>query len=80
MYLPLVSIVIPCYNCELYIEETLTSILNQSYVDIEIIIIDDGHGSNCFKVNEFKEKGLSIFIRLTQAYQQHVIMDSTGKG
>ncbi|OTG71922.1 glycosyl transferase family 2 [Acinetobacter sp. ANC 4169] len=39
---PLVSIVIPCYNHENYIEDSIQSIINQTYQRIELIIIDDG--------------------------------------
>ena len=38
----LVSIVIPCYNVQLYIEECLNSLINQTYTNIEIICVDDG--------------------------------------
>lgn len=38
----LVSIVIPVYNSEKYISETINSILNQTYSKYEIIIVDDG--------------------------------------
>ncbi|MCR5429980.1 MAG: glycosyltransferase, partial [Eubacterium sp.] len=37
-----VSIIIPVFNCEQYIEECLNSAINQSYKNIEIIVIDDG--------------------------------------
>jgi glycosyltransferase involved in cell wall biosynthesis len=38
---PLISVVLPVYNCALYIEEAINSILNQTIQDFEIIIIDD---------------------------------------
>jgi len=39
---PLVSVVIPCYNHEPYVEEALRSVFSQSYPNIEVIVIDDG--------------------------------------
>ncbi|WP_282073730.1 glycosyltransferase family 2 protein [Polaribacter atrinae] len=42
---PKVSIVIPCYNYKDYIEETVSSILNQNFKDFEVIIVDDGSNS-----------------------------------
>lgn len=39
---PVVSIIIPTHNCELYIAETIASVLNQSFKDIELIVVDDG--------------------------------------
>ncbi len=38
---PLVSIIIPCYNGEKYLSETIASALNQTYKPIEVIFIDD---------------------------------------
>src|SRR5215475_6828332 len=38
----LVSIVIPCYNAERFLVETLQSAFNQSYPYTEIIVVDDG--------------------------------------
>ncbi len=39
---PLVSIIVPVYNVERYIEECASSLINQTYRDIEIILVDDG--------------------------------------
>ncbi|QBZ83713.1 Putative glycosyltransferase EpsH [Hydrogenovibrio crunogenus] len=39
---PKVSVVMPCYNHEDYVEKAILSVLNQSYKNIELIVIDDG--------------------------------------
>jgi alpha-1,3-rhamnosyltransferase len=39
---PLVSVVVPCYNHEKYIDQCIQSIIDQDYKNIELIIIDDG--------------------------------------
>lgn len=39
---PLVSVLIPCYNCEAYIIDCINSITEQSYQNIEILVCDDG--------------------------------------
>jgi glycosyltransferase involved in cell wall biosynthesis len=40
--MPLVSAIIPAYNCEKYIEEAIESVLGQTFRDVEVIVIDDG--------------------------------------
>lgn len=39
---PVVSVVIPAYNCQAYIGETISSVLAQSFRDLELIVVDDG--------------------------------------
>ena len=39
---PLISIIVPVYNVEDYIEECLESLVKQTYKNLEIILIDDG--------------------------------------
>lgn len=42
MSVPKVSVILPAYNAEPYLEEAITSILNQSFTDFELFIINDG--------------------------------------
>ncbi len=43
---PLVSIVIPCYNHENFVQDSIQSVIDQTYKNIELIIIDDGSKDN----------------------------------
>ena len=42
MNLPLLSVIVPIYNVEEYLPECIESIINQSYKNLEIILVDDG--------------------------------------
>lgn len=59
-----VSIIIPCYNVEHYIVETLSFAVNQSYKDIEIICVDDGSTDGTVdRIKEFiAETSVSIHL------------------
>ncbi|MBZ4664696.1 MAG: glycosyl transferase family 2 [Caloramator sp.] len=65
---PLVSVIIPMYNVEKYISDTLESVLNQTYKNLEIIIIDDGSTDKSVDiVTSFKDK----FNNIQYIYQKN---------
>jgi glycosyltransferase involved in cell wall biosynthesis len=45
--IPKVSIIIPVYNVEPYLDRCIRSVFNQTLKDIEIILVDDGSPDNC---------------------------------
>ncbi|MCI5923484.1 MAG: glycosyltransferase family 2 protein [Oscillospiraceae bacterium] len=44
---PLISVIIPVYNVESYLEVCIASIVNQTYENLEIILVDDGSPDRC---------------------------------
>lgn len=45
--LPLISVIVPVYNVELYLDQCVTTLINQSYHNLDIILVDDGSTDNC---------------------------------
>ena len=53
---PLISVIIPVYNSELYLKECLYSVINQTYKKIEIICVDDGSTDHSLDILNFYQK------------------------
>lgn len=47
---PLISVIVPVYNVEKYLDKCVDSIVNQTYKNLEIILVDDGSPDNCPKM------------------------------
>ncbi|GGG67254.1 glycosyltransferase family 2 protein [Epilithonimonas arachidiradicis] len=70
---PLFSIIIPTYNRDNYISETLDSIISQTYSDWECIVVDDGSTDNT-------EKIVSQYVTADSRIQYHKRPDNYGAG
>lgn len=44
---PLISIIVPIYNVEAYLAKCINSIINQTYGNLEIFLVDDGSPDRC---------------------------------
>lgn len=75
--IPLISVVLPVYNVERYIEECLKSVLNQTIQDFEIIIIDD---KSTDKTVSIIERINDNRIRLIKKKQNKGLIDSLNLG
>jgi glycosyltransferase involved in cell wall biosynthesis len=59
--MPKVSAIVPVYNVEKYITETISSVLNQTYQDFELLVIDDGSSDKSIEIcREFSDDRMTI--------------------
>lgn len=57
----LISVIVPVYKVEKYIKKCIESIINQTYENLEIILVDDGSPDNCGKIcDEYAKKDKRI--------------------
>lgn len=76
----LVSVIIAAYNHEAYIQETINSIIKQSYSQIELVIVDDGSTDTTYeKILELKNECEKRFIRFHVEKQKNVGLIETIK-
>ena len=58
---PKISIIVPVYKVEAYIHKCIDSILNQTFKDFELILVDDGSPDNCGNIcDEYEKKDIRI--------------------
>ena len=58
---PKITVLMPVYNCELYIKEAVGSILNQTFTDFEFLIIDDASTDNTVKIiKEYNDSRIKL--------------------
>jgi len=69
---PLISVIIPAFNHERYVQETIRSVIDQTYQNIELIIMDDGSKDSTFqKIKEMKAECNKRFARFVYQYQEN---------
>ncbi len=62
---PLISVLIPAYNHEKYVQQTIKSIINQTYQNIELLIVDDGSKDDTWeKIEELRSACEKRFARV----------------
>ncbi|HIK04013.1 MAG TPA: glycosyltransferase family 2 protein [Trichormus sp. M33_DOE_039] len=66
--LPLVSVIIPAYNAAAFIERTLHSVINQTYANIEVMVVDDGSDD---KTSEIVQSIVQKDDRVSLLHQQN---------
>ena len=76
--LPLVSVCIPAYNHEKYIAQTIESVINQDYMNLELIIINDGSKDKTDEViKKYEQKCQKRFVRFEYRNRENKGLSAT---
>ena len=67
-----VDIILPTYNCESYIEETIKSIIGQTLKNWKLIIIDDGSTDNSIGIIKSYDDSRIVLIKNEQFFQHQI--------
>jgi len=67
---PLVSVIVAAYNAETFIKQTLDSVLNQTYRNIEVLVVDDGS----------EDRTAEIVAAIVQKSQRVLLLQQSNKG
>lgn len=61
--LPLISVVLPIYNVEMYLDRCMMSVIRQTYKNLEIVMVDDGSAEPCRQMcDEYSKKDSRIIV------------------
>ncbi|CAC5346042.1 glycosyltransferase family 2 protein [Planktothrix prolifica] len=61
----MISIIIPVYNAEKTIQSTINSVLNQTFIDWELIVINDGSTEFFYRNNKLKLSSINmVFLKI----------------
>lgn len=75
---PLVSVIIPCYNHDQFVQDSIQSVIDQDYENIELIIIDDGSQDNSvLKIQEMIEACKERFVRFEFRHRANIGLSRT---
>lgn len=66
--MPMISVILPVYNCEKYIGNAIESVLNQTFTDFELIIVNDGSTDNTLNIiKEFDDSRIKLISQENRA-------------
>jgi glycosyltransferase involved in cell wall biosynthesis len=81
--MPLISVVVPAYNAEKTIKATVDSVLNQSFSDLELIVVNDGSKDSTLDIlSDIKDSRLKVFSHSNsgpQISRNRGIQEATGE-
>lgn len=69
MFYPKISIIIPIYNAEKFLSHCIDSILEQSYINLEILLVNDGSTDNSLSICEYyalKDNRIKVFTQINK--------------
>jgi glycosyltransferase involved in cell wall biosynthesis len=62
--MPLVSIIVPCHNAAPWLAETLESVLDQTWTEKEIVLVDDGSTDDSLTIaRSFAPRGVCVLVQ-----------------
>ena len=70
--MPEISVIIPVYNKEAYVEKALRSVIGQSFADLEVIVINDG---SIDRSKEVVQRIARFLFRLLDFYRQTILRE-----